>query len=102
MSRKAPVILPLATALASLAGVPATVDDASAKTPDASSAASSQNNTVAQTGQPNVVFKAGEDLLGLIVTQQADGTIIAQHSSHVSHASHASHSSHHSHYSSNF
>jgi hypothetical protein len=99
MARQTPAILPLATALASLASVPATVDDAVAKTPDdASSATISQNNAVAQTGRANLVFKAGEDLLGLIITQQADGTIIAQHESHASHASHASH---HSHYSGN-
>jgi hypothetical protein len=94
MARQTPVILPLATALASLAGVPATVDDAAAKTADSSSTANTQSNSVAQSGQPNLIFKAGEDLLGLIVTQQPDGTIIAQH------ASHSSHASHHSHYSS--
>lgn len=98
MARQTPVILPLATALASLASVPATVDDAVAKTGDSPGAASAQKNSVAQTGRANLIFKAGEDLLGLIITQQADGTIIAQHESHASHASHASH---HSHYSGN-
>ena len=96
MSRKKPVILPIATALASLASIPATVDDASSKTPNSSSTTCAPNNTLAQTRQPNLVFKAGEDLLGLIVTQQADGTVVAQHSSHASHASHASHHSHYS------
>jgi hypothetical protein len=44
--------------------------------------------------KPNVVYQAGEDLLGLVVTKRDDGTVVAQH------ASHASHASHHSHYSS--
>jgi hypothetical protein len=95
MSRKTPVILPIATALASLTSVSATLDNAAAKTGDVSSAADAQNNVVPQTGEPNLVFNAGEDLLGLIVTRQADGTVIAQHSSHASHASHASHYSGH-------
>ena len=32
--------------------------------------------------EPNTIFTAGEDLLGLLVTQNADGTIVAQHGSH--------------------
>ncbi len=91
MSRKSQVILPIATALTALAGVPATVDGAVAKAADVSGAIIPQNKVIGPSGQPNVLFKAGEDMLGLIVTQQEDGTIIAQHSSHASHASHASH-----------
>lgn len=47
--------------------------------------------------KPNVVYQSGEELLGLVVTKRADGTVVAQHASH---ASHHSHHSHHSHYSS--
>jgi len=36
------------------------------------------------------------DVLGFMVTQAADGTVIAQHRSHFSHSSHASHASHYS------
>lgn len=93
MSGKAPTILPLATALASLASMPATVDHAAAKTPDTSNLQTGQSSATAQKGEPNVLFKAGEDLLGLIVTEQADGTVVADHSSHASHASHSSHAS---------
>lgn len=46
--------------------------------------------------KPNVLYQAGEELLGLVVTQRADGTVVAMHSSHVSHASHQSHHSHYS------
>jgi len=46
---------------------------------------------------PKVVYQSGDELLSLVVTQRADGVVVAQHGSHVSHASH---SSHHSHYSS--
>jgi len=44
----------------------------------------------------NFVYPMAEDLLGLVVTRQADGTVVAQHASHVSHSSHASHHSHYS------
>jgi hypothetical protein len=96
MSQKQRVILPIASAIASLASVPAIVDEAAAKISDRSDASSSQNAAIARTGQPNVVFKAGEDLLGLIVKEQADGTVVVDHYSHSSHASHASHHSHYS------
>ena len=43
--------------------------------------------------EPNAHFQVGEDLLGFVMTKQADGTIVAGHSSHSSHASHASHAS---------
>jgi hypothetical protein len=45
---------------------------------------------------PNTFVSVGYDLLGFTVTQQADGTIVAAHSSHSSHSSHASHHSHYS------
>lgn len=44
----------------------------------------------------DLLFVSGEDFLSLIVTQQADGTIVAQHRSHYSHSSHSSHRSHYS------
>jgi hypothetical protein len=47
-------------------------------------------------GEPNVTIVAGENLLGFIVTEKADGTMVAEHYSHRSHSSHSSHSSHHS------
>jgi hypothetical protein len=86
---KEKTIVPLAAALAALTGT------ANASVP--ASTETVTKSTEAQVGaasiQPNVVYKAGEDLLGLLVTQKSDGTVVAQHSSHYSHSSHASHAS---------
>jgi hypothetical protein len=100
MDNKYKAILPLGAALAAL-GVPA-----------AQAAIPSQNSTDDQsTGhstasvtrdQVNQVVKVGGDLLGFVVTQDADGMVVAQHYSHYSHSSHSSHSSHQSHYSSRY
>jgi hypothetical protein len=95
MTRKRVVILPIATALASFASIPATTDKAAAKTPDQNVGAESpEANRLPPGVAPNVFFRVEEDLLGLIVTQQPDGTMLAQHYSHSSHASHESHASH--------
>lgn len=86
---KAKTIVPLAAALAALTGA------ATASTPGTNEPVT--DSTQAQAGdsavRPNVVFRAGEDLLGLLATQNADGTVVAQHASHYSHSSHASHAS---------
>jgi hypothetical protein len=93
MKRKSFAILPLATAIASLfggTGANATPTTDLTPSPNAvSQEASAQTKLI-----PNTFFTSGEDLLGLLVTQQADGTVVAQHSSHYSHSSHSSHSSH--------
>jgi hypothetical protein len=94
MKRKSAVILPIATALASLnsgAGATATTNGASDR--DAGTVKSQAEAIKAI--PPNTVYNAGEDLFGLLVSRNADGTVVAQHSSHASHASHASHSSGH-------
>jgi len=92
MKRKSIVVVPLATALASLAGA------ANANTPATNSAEPTNGPADTQVGaneiQPNTIFNAGEDLFGLLVTTAADGTVVAQHASHYSHSSHASHVSH--------
>ena len=89
MARPRNVIMPVAAALGALSSTaPATETNAAAlPSPTVSQA-------TAQTGQPNTIVSTGKDLLGFTVTEQADGTVIAQH------VSHASHASHHSHYSS--
>ena len=91
MKKQPLVILPLATALASLTG-----EAVAATTPntDAQPAAPVGDIAANEKIEPNVIFKAGDDLLGLLVTTQADGTVVAQHSSHYSHSSHSSHRSH--------
>jgi hypothetical protein len=91
MTRKTTVILPLATALASLVGAPTTAANAAAPTQS-----TAPERKPASTAIPNTFAVAGQDLLGFIVTEQADGTLVAQHASHASHASHRSHASHYS------
>ena len=91
MKRKSIVVLPLATALASLSGAATanTLSNTSVEPTPGPADTQAANNV-----QPNTVFTAGEDLLGLLTTTKADGTVVAQHGSHVSHGSHGSHGSH--------
>jgi hypothetical protein len=93
MKDKKTVVVPLATALAALA----TAANATApvtQSQDHGPAVTDSQQANSSKVQPNTIFTAGEDLLGLLVTQNADGTIVAQHASHYSHSSHASHTSH--------
>lgn len=91
MKSKTIAILPLATALASLSGA-ASAHTAAVTSPELSpTPTDAQINTASV--KPNVVFKAGEDLLGLLVTKGDNGMVVAQHASHYSHSSHASHAS---------
>lgn len=76
MKQNPTVILPLATALASLAGGATHATTATVIEP--TDAAKADTNTV----QPNTIFKAGDDLLGLLVTAATNGTVVAQHASH--------------------
>jgi hypothetical protein len=92
MSQKKTIILPLATALVSLT-TSANSAVPTVQSPDQANASTDTQEANANSVPANTVFNAGEDLLGLLVTKNADGTIVAQHSSHVSHASHTSHSS---------
>lgn len=92
MQRKPVVILPLATALGALAGN--AVVSAEAKAVATTDSAINSQAEVAQCSQkPNTLVSTGEALLGFVTTEQADGTVVAQHSSHASHGSHASHTS---------
>ena len=63
--------------------------------PTTDQADAAQKGQIAR-GEPNVFFPVGNDLLGLIVTTAADGTVLAQHYSHSLHSSHSSHYSHYS------
>jgi hypothetical protein len=99
MVKKLPQILSLSAALTALTGA-----SALAPAPAVASVPTSDATDPAQKGQiakaePNVFMPVGKDLLALIVTTAADGTVLAQHYSHYSHSSHSSHSSHYSHYS---
>jgi hypothetical protein len=92
MKRKPIVLVSIASALASLTGA-AQANVAPSSTPEETPALTNAKTGVSKLG-PNVIFNAGQDLLGLLVTQNADGTVVAQHESHYSHSSHASHASH--------
>jgi hypothetical protein len=85
-------VLSIATALASL-GTAAQAGTPPATSPEGASAATNENVGAIKI-EPNTIFTAGQDLLGLLVTHNADGTVYAQHVSHYSHSSHASHASH--------
>jgi len=93
MKRKATKILPLASALGTLAGsaVVATEVHSPVPTIDPAASALSETKVTAEAKVPNTLVSTGETLLGFIMTNQADGTVVAQHVSHASHASHASH-----------
>lgn len=92
MKRKPAVILPLASALGALASGAVVADAKPAPAGDVAVNAPATAATNAQ--KPNLVASTGNALLGFVVSEQADGTVVAQHSSHASHASHASHHSH--------
>ena len=99
MMKKLPKILNLSAALTALTGASALVPlPAVASVPRTDVTDAAQKGQIAKT-EPNVFMSVGNDLLALIVTTAADGTVLAQHYSHYSHSSHSSHASHHSHYS---
>jgi len=93
VAEKSKLLLSLAAALASLTGM--SVQGAEAKASvvndDMNSSATEASTSNGLTA--NSHFQVGEDLLGFVMTKQADGTIVAQHASHASHASHHSHAS---------
>ena len=93
MSERRNVILSVAAALGALWSASPAIDANAAIPPDTS------KGQPAEAGcslQPNTLVSTGEDLIGFIITEREDGTIIAQHVSHASHHSHASHRSHYS------
>jgi hypothetical protein len=89
---KKPVILPLAIALAAL-----TVEKATAAAPDTKMGGDAEHQNAvapANLSDANILVNTGKDFLAFNITQNADGTIVAQHRSHSSHSSHSSHRSH--------
>lgn len=93
MKPKATAILPLAGALGALAGTAVGTTEAQSAIPSADPAASASSVTTATLAAkvPNTLVSTGETLLGFVMTDQPDGTVVAQHVSHASHASHVSH-----------
>ena len=97
MKRKTFSILPLASVLGALVGGAFTATETTAAVSPGDATATAPERTAGQVAQtPNTLVSTGEALLGFVMTEQPDGTVIAQHVSHVSHASHASHHSHYS------
>jgi hypothetical protein len=93
MKRKPVVILPLASALGALAGSVIVATEAQSA-PSNDPMVTSEATAARPRQQPNMLVSTGETLLGFILTEQPDGTVVAQHESHASHASHSSHASH--------
>jgi hypothetical protein len=93
MAEKSRSLLSIGAALASLSGL--SVQGAEAKITVVNDDATTPAKQALDPAKlaANAHFQVGEDLLGFVMTKQADGTIIAQHSSHASHGSHASHAS---------
>jgi hypothetical protein len=89
--KKSKIVLSLGAALASLTGLSVQGGEATALVATEATAATAED-TITNL-QPNAHYQVGEDLLGFVMTKQADGTIVAGHSSHASHASHTSHAS---------
>lgn len=100
MSQK-PKILPLAAALAALAGPSAVISPAEAARIEVpTSAKASMGRGIGQSEASDVaanrLVAVGDDVLAFLVTELEDGTVVAQHRSHYSHRSHSSHRSHYS------
>ncbi|WP_441232776.1 His-Xaa-Ser repeat protein HxsA2 [Bradyrhizobium sp. 1200_D9_N1_1] len=91
MAEKSKILLSLGAALASLTGL--SVQGAEAKPAVLNDEVTPVKQDLHAKPAPNAHFQVGEDLLGFVMTKQADGTIVAGHSSHASHASHSSHAS---------
>jgi hypothetical protein len=91
MEKKIPQIVGLSAALAALSGVAALAPTPAAANMPTTDQASTTQKAQAPKGEPNVFFPAGKDMLSLIVSTAANGTIVADHYSHSSHASHSSH-----------
>jgi hypothetical protein len=97
MSTKSPRILSLAAALSALTGMTAVAPGPAEAKPIGPQESIAPDTTMpASDLTPNQILSVGKDFLGFIVTDTADGTVLAQHYSHTSHASHASHASHYS------
>jgi hypothetical protein len=92
MPNKSPKIVSLAAALAALThGASSVATSAEAKA-DRGGVSDHESDAVRSHGTAlNRLITTGDDLLGFIVTDLPDGTVVAQHYSHASHASHASH-----------
>jgi hypothetical protein len=91
MAKKLPTILSLGAALAALQGVSALNAKPLVASIPGSDEANATRTGRSVKGEPNVFMSVGSDLLGLIVTRGADGTVVADHYSHSSHSSHSSH-----------
>jgi hypothetical protein len=93
MDKKGAQIVGLGAALAALAGgtpIAASPAEAAAE-PTTRPSSTPVRETPSETRPPNAFFPVGSDLFGLTISENADGTIVADHSSHSSHSSHASH-----------
>ena len=84
-----PKIITLAVALAALAAPPgqAAVPSLDAATTSTTAVAQAPDRLI----QANRFLETNGDVFGFLVTEAADGTVVAQHRSQSSHSSHRSH-----------
>lgn len=82
-------IMPLAAAVAALSPALATTQAQASGSSETIEASQLPSATLSEPA--NTIVSTGRDLLGFVVNERADGTVVAYHSSHASHASHASH-----------
>ena len=91
MSLNSKSILSVGAALAALTGTQVLATEAPASVVNGGVKATEiGSEVIGVQRQPNAHYRVGEDLLGFVLTQQADGTLVADHASHASHSSHAS------------
>ncbi len=85
MKRRPIAILPLASALGAIAGNSVAATPADAGMPPENTSVATPEAQGARALQPNTFISTGETLLGFVLTEQPDGTVVAQHVSHASH-----------------
>jgi hypothetical protein len=98
MKPKKKFMIPVATALAAIAGTSGAVEVRQVISDDSkqeSVAMSALKKTLAAEDRL-ATYSVGEELHALLLRKNADGVILAGHYSHRSHSSHSSHSSHYS------
>ena len=98
MKHKKKFMIPVAAALAAVAGTSNAVEvkqvNFTEKNHETSATQALKKALVA--GDRIATYSVGEELHALLLRKNADGVILAGHYSHRSHSSHSSHSSHYS------
>ncbi len=91
-------LIPVATALAAVAGTSNAVEVKQVKSTENTheTGATQALKKVLSAEDKLATYSVGDELHGLILRKNIDGVVLADHYSHRSHSSHSSHSSHYS------